>query len=433
MTVILKLVILFSLYLLLPIGVRSEFCEVNGDLRRVKICSICIFRDTFQVCTGFNDLDLEWRHVCYREPWDLDLVDVYCRQNGYSGRADDFVPKSSVVSLGGGLDKLDNIECSGSESNLTECTYGMTDEECEYPLYKPYVDCDGEVQSPTVTTTMSTGVSTGSTAVTTESVVTAGSTAVTTESVVTTGSTAVTTESVVTTGSTAVTTESGVVTTGSTAVTTESVITTGSTPAITTSTPAITTSTPAITTSTPFNGRIRETVTTTFSERNGVTDSEPTSSPGNVRDILSPIATTPSASTNDIPYSSLPILLSILVASVICGSFIVVTTVAIACFICIFKLRNSHVKVNTPAVDYETPNLVFQNNFHLSTDSVVTSPIFESQLERIVTAYELPRMIPSSTADGIPRSRREPRVCSLLHRSTSLLHLITIVTEVELQ
>ena len=80
----------------------------------------------------------------------------------------------------------------------------------------------------------------------------------------------------------------------------------------------------------------------------------------------------------------------------ICGSFIVVTTVAIACFICIFKLRNSHVKVNTPAVDYETPNLVFQNNFHLSTDSVVTSPIFESQLERIVTAYELPRMIPSS-------------------------------------
>ena len=79
-----------------------------------------------------------------------------------------------------------------------------------------------------------------------------------------------------------------------------------------------------------------------------------------------------------------------------CGSFIVVTTVAIACFICIFKLRNSHVKVNTPAVDYETPNLVFQNNFHLSTDSVVTSPIFESQLERIVTAYELPRMIPSS-------------------------------------
>ena len=343
MTVLLRLVILFSLYLFLPLGVRTEFCEVIGDLREVKVCSFCLFKHTFQVCTSLDGSDQEWRHVCYREPWDLDLVDVYCRQNGYSGRKPDFIPTCTIFSYGDGVDKLNDIECNGSESNLTECTYGITNGECKYPLYDPYSDCEFE-DNNTTSTTESTAVTTESTAGTTES-------------------TAVTTES------TAGTTESTAVTTGSTH---------------------------GETTSTPFNGRNRETDTTTISERNRVTDSETTSYPVNVRDI-SPVVTTPSDSTNGASSSSLFILLSILVGSVLCGSLIIVVTVIVTCFLCMIRLRNSQVKVNPPAVDYETPNLVFQNNLQCSTSSFVTSPISEShtQLDRSITSYEIPRIIPS--------------------------------------
>ena len=315
MTVLLKLVILLFLYTFLPIGVRTESCQVIGDLRGVRLCNFCIFLHTFQVCTSLNDFDQEWKYVCYRDPWDLDLVDVYCRQNGYSGRRIGFIPTCTVSSYGDNLDKLDNIECSGSESNLTECTYDLTDEECKFPLYKPYFDCDSEDMNGTVSTE-STGRTTESTGVSTES-------------------------------------------------------------------------THTETTSTPFNGRIQSvatpydgngrigaTTTTTISEN--ITDSE-----------LTP-------TTTKIP-SSLPILLTILVGSVLCGSFIIITTVIVACSLCMFKLRNSHVKVNTPAVDYETPNLVLHNNFQSSTSSFVTSPISEShtQLDRSITAYEIPRMVSS--------------------------------------
>ena len=127
---------------------KAEPCSVRGELRRVRSCPFCIFRYTLQVCADGvdtdTDTDLEWTLICFDDYWKSANVIVYCRQNNYTGVSEDFVFGTSFLPYGEGVNKLENVMCEGSEANLLDCDYGITKQECLFPLYTPSNDCTND-------------------------------------------------------------------------------------------------------------------------------------------------------------------------------------------------------------------------------------------------------------------------------------------------
>ena len=145
MCITLKVIcVLTLLCLVFLFNIKAESCAVRGDLRRVKSCSICILRYTLQVCADLEGNNLEWTFICFDDSWDLKVTLVYCTQNNYNDVSDDFIPGPSLIPIGGGILKLEDVECEGSEANLLECSYGTTSQECLVPLYTPSNDCTNE-------------------------------------------------------------------------------------------------------------------------------------------------------------------------------------------------------------------------------------------------------------------------------------------------
>ena len=62
----------------------------------------------------------EWGTVC-DDGWDIDDATVVCRMLGYQRASES--PGSSHFGPGTGPILLDDVECSGRESNLAQCTY----------------------------------------------------------------------------------------------------------------------------------------------------------------------------------------------------------------------------------------------------------------------------------------------------------------------
>ncbi|XP_071498165.1 scavenger receptor cysteine-rich domain-containing protein DMBT1-like [Diadema antillarum] len=65
----------------------------------------------------------EWGTVC-DDSWDLVEASVACRQLGYSGAISSYT--NAHFGLGSGPIHLDNVECSGLEASLMECSYSPT-------------------------------------------------------------------------------------------------------------------------------------------------------------------------------------------------------------------------------------------------------------------------------------------------------------------
>ena len=151
MCIILKVIcVLTLLCLVFLFNIKAESCAVRGDLRRVRSCSICILRHTLQVCADLEGDNLEWTFICFDDSWDLKVTLVYCTQNNYNDVSENFIPDPSLIPIGRGILKLEDVECDGSEANLLECSYGTTSQECLVPLYTPSNDCTNETSECSV-------------------------------------------------------------------------------------------------------------------------------------------------------------------------------------------------------------------------------------------------------------------------------------------
>ena len=63
-----------------------------------------------------------WGTVCsnyYSYTWDLADATVVCRQLGYLRAVG--APRSAAFGVGSGLSWYNNVQCTGTEMNLTEC------------------------------------------------------------------------------------------------------------------------------------------------------------------------------------------------------------------------------------------------------------------------------------------------------------------------
>ena len=72
--------------------------------------------------------DNEWGTVC-DDGWDLDDANVVCRQLGYPAAVGAFL--FATFGQGTGPIWLDEVQCIGTEANLTECSHdGFGNEDC---------------------------------------------------------------------------------------------------------------------------------------------------------------------------------------------------------------------------------------------------------------------------------------------------------------
>lgn len=63
----------------------------------------------------------EWGTVC-DDDWDLTDASVVCKQLGYSNAS--VTHKSAHFGQGNGIIWFDDVQCTGSEENLYDCTNG---------------------------------------------------------------------------------------------------------------------------------------------------------------------------------------------------------------------------------------------------------------------------------------------------------------------
>ncbi|KAI6653848.1 hypothetical protein LOD99_3350 [Oopsacas minuta] len=347
MTVIFKVIILVcSIHLFFVLSIKAIPCGLNGELRRFKVCPSCVFEFTLRVCTINQDAKLEWTNVCFRDSWDRGIVDVYCRQNGYTGSRDGFTPVKSRDMHGNDEYKLNNIVCSGSENNLLECVYQDTLDSCFYPLYSPSSDCIGEGMICSVTNCSACAdrefcdnnnciCPPGYTGECCD----IQQTAISTTGIISTTGTI----------STAITTTDYVVSTDST---------------------------------------------------NPVSMSE-SSTPNVVTPIVSSPHTRNTTTNSNIPPNSQTKLVYTLLASLLGGSLIIIVLASIICFLCIFLIKNSKPRAKNVPVDYEIPNLTLANNTQFVAEGSFTiSPISGSQTQFgrniTISSYEEPQMIIST-------------------------------------
>ena len=75
----------------------------------------------------YND---EWGTVC-DDDWDLTDATVVCKSLGFEGAIE--APSSAHFGEGAGPIMLDDVRCTGTESNILECEHeGLKENNCEH-------------------------------------------------------------------------------------------------------------------------------------------------------------------------------------------------------------------------------------------------------------------------------------------------------------
>ena len=85
-----------------------------------------------------------WGTVC-RRSWDLRDATVVCRQLGYTSAVAAFETLTDIFGQGTGFIWLDQVSCTGSETNLTQCSSrGLGVHSCSHSLDAGVI-CFGEL------------------------------------------------------------------------------------------------------------------------------------------------------------------------------------------------------------------------------------------------------------------------------------------------
>ena len=141
-----KLISLIILVLAL-IGVDSQSdCEEGG--LRVKTRYYFSFPYyTIQVCSNVTG-SLDWTYICYDSDWDVNSVNVYCRQLGYlraeNVSSTDTGSYRTTTTYLNGTTKIENVDCKGDEETLLNCVFGTTVSSCHLTEYNPSNHCNNE-------------------------------------------------------------------------------------------------------------------------------------------------------------------------------------------------------------------------------------------------------------------------------------------------
>ena len=69
--------------------------------------------------------------VC-SDGWSQDDADVFCRQIGYPGA--EFVYGLAEFGEGSGIIQLRNVECTGTETDIRDCTFNTDTSNCTHAL-----------------------------------------------------------------------------------------------------------------------------------------------------------------------------------------------------------------------------------------------------------------------------------------------------------
>ena len=148
-----KLLYLIILVLSL-IGVTAQSDCEEGELRmKTRYYGFYPYH-VIQVCSNVTG-SLDWTYICYDSDWDVNSVNVYCRQLDYlraknvsSTFTDSYRTTFSYLS---GTAKIENVDCIGDEETLLNCDFSITTSECHLTEYNPSDHCTNESIIPNIT------------------------------------------------------------------------------------------------------------------------------------------------------------------------------------------------------------------------------------------------------------------------------------------
>ena len=127
-----------------------QSCE-EGELRVEKRSTFGIAYYVIQVCSNVTG-SLDWTYICYGSNWDVDSVNVYCKQLGYMKAKDvsstDSGSYRTTLEYLNGILKIDNIDCDGDEKTLLNCDFVTTESRCRLTEYNPTSHCTNETALP---------------------------------------------------------------------------------------------------------------------------------------------------------------------------------------------------------------------------------------------------------------------------------------------
>ena len=141
-----KLLILVIFASLLLVDGQSS-CDTIGELTFERRSFLFFRYNVIQVCSNISG-SLEWTYICYDSNWDLNALDIYCREFGYL-RAEVVTSVNTgsyrtTLTYLEGTDKLKSVDCTGEEETLLNCDYNITNSECRLVEYDPSDHCTNE-------------------------------------------------------------------------------------------------------------------------------------------------------------------------------------------------------------------------------------------------------------------------------------------------